>query len=103
MAKLTALDQLDNTYIIYTSDNGFHLGQHGIDYEKFTPYETDVRVPFFIRGPTVPAGVKTDYQATMVDLPATVLTLAGTHEIITITIKGHEIIIMSTVFIYLYR
>lgn len=70
---------LDNTYFIFTSDNGFHLGQHGLNYEKFTLYEEDVRVPFFIRGPGVPASVMTDYQITMVDVPTTILTLAGVY------------------------
>jgi arylsulfatase A-like enzyme len=40
-------------------------------------YETDVRVPFFARGPGIPGGIISDYQATMVDLPATILSLAG--------------------------
>ncbi len=40
-------------------------------------YETDVRVPFFARGPGIPGGIVSDYQATMVDLPATILSLAG--------------------------
>eukprot|EP00955_Chlamydomonas_euryale_P000858 10055-Chlamydomonas_euryale.AAC.4 len=56
------LGVLDNTYILFTSDNGFHLGQHSLLYEKFTLYEEDVRVPFFMRGPGLPAGVVTDYQ-----------------------------------------
>lgn len=47
----------------------------------FTPppcsYEEDVRVPFFMRGPGVPRGVKSDWQASMVDLPATIIKLAG--------------------------
>lgn len=60
--KLEALDLLDNTYIIFASDNGFHLGQHSMSYEKYTPYEEDVRVPFIILGPLVPEGVQTDYQ-----------------------------------------
>lgn len=68
---------LNNTYFIIASDNGFHLGQHGMSYEKFTPYEEDVRVPFFIRGPGIPQGVLTDYQITMVDLPATIVQAAG--------------------------
>jgi hypothetical protein len=38
VAKLDALGQLDNTYIVYVSDNGFQLGQHGLNYEKFTPF-----------------------------------------------------------------
>ncbi|GAX84170.1 hypothetical protein CEUSTIGMA_g11593.t1 [Chlamydomonas eustigma] len=75
--ELDALNVLENTYIIFVSDNGFHLGEHGLNYDKFTPYEEDVRVPLFMRGPQIKAGVSTDYQVTMVDLPATILTLAG--------------------------
>jgi N-acetylglucosamine-6-sulfatase len=48
--------QLDNTYVIYTSDNGFHMGEHGLIAGKDTPYEEDIRVPMVMRGPGVPAG-----------------------------------------------
>lgn len=77
VTKLEQRGLLDNTYFIFTSDNGYHLGHHGMKHHKFTPYEEDVRVPLFIRGPGLAAGRRTDYQATMVDLPATILALAG--------------------------
>jgi len=48
--------QLDNTYIVFTSDNGFHLGEHRLPFGKQTPYETDIHVPLVVRGPGVPAG-----------------------------------------------
>ena len=41
----------DNTYVVLTSDNGFHLGQHGLDAGKGTPYDSDVRVPLLVVGP----------------------------------------------------
>ena len=44
---------LDNTYIIYTSDHGFHLGQWGIACYKAQMYETDIHVPFYMRGPNL--------------------------------------------------
>lgn len=60
--RMEKLGVLDNTYILFTSDNGFHLGHHSLAYEKFTLYEEDVRVPLFMRGPDLPKGVTTDYQ-----------------------------------------
>eukprot|EP00586_Coscinodiscus_wailesii_P007437 CAMPEP_0172491690 /NCGR_PEP_ID=MMETSP1066-20121228/22553_1 /TAXON_ID=671091 /ORGANISM="Coscinodiscus wailesii, Strain CCMP2513" /LENGTH=485 /DNA_ID=CAMNT_0013260855 /DNA_START=55 /DNA_END=1509 /DNA_ORIENTATION=- len=48
---------LDNTYIIYTSDNGWQYGQHRISFDKRQLYEHDIRVPFYMRGP----GVKKEY------------------------------------------
>ncbi len=75
--ELTDQGLLDNTYIIYTSDNGYHLGHHQLGQGKMFPFEEDTRVPLFMTGPGLPQAVVTDYQATMVDLPATLLTLAG--------------------------
>jgi N-acetylglucosamine-6-sulfatase len=48
--------QLDNTYIVFTSDNGFHLGQHRLPPGKQTAFEEDIHVPLVVRGPGVPAG-----------------------------------------------
>ena len=45
--------QLDNTYIVFTSDNGFHLGQHRLPAGKQTAYDTDTHVPFLVRGPGI--------------------------------------------------
>ena len=48
---LRVTGQLDNTYIVFTSDNGFHLGQHRLPAGKQTAYDTDIHVPLLIRGP----------------------------------------------------
>ena len=53
---LAQTGQLDNTYIIFTSDNGFHMGQHRLLPGKGMVYEEDIAVPFIVRGPGVPAG-----------------------------------------------
>ncbi|ETO22620.1 hypothetical protein RFI_14574 [Reticulomyxa filosa] len=42
---------IDDTYFFFTSDNGYHLGQNSLMYEKRQPYETDIRVPFYVKGP----------------------------------------------------
>jgi N-acetylglucosamine-6-sulfatase len=58
---VTALEQtgeLDNTFIIYTSDNGWHLGEHRQISGKTTAYEEDIRVPFVMRGPGLPRGLR---------------------------------------------
>ncbi|EFJ52546.1 hypothetical protein VOLCADRAFT_86751 [Volvox carteri f. nagariensis] len=77
VAKLSDLGILDNTYVIYMSDNGLHMGQHSLDDGKATPIEEDSRVPLYLRGPGVPAGVVSAYQANLVDFAPTVRALAG--------------------------
>lgn len=56
VTALRTTGQLDNTFIIYMSDNGFHMGEHRLMLGKNTPYEHDIRVPLVVRGPGVPAG-----------------------------------------------
>ena len=74
---LKATNQLDNTYIFFTSDNGFHLGQHRLPVGKETAYEEDIHLPLFIRGPQVTAGKKIEQIVGNVDLASTFADLAG--------------------------
>jgi arylsulfatase A-like enzyme len=60
VGALRATGQLDNTYLVYTSDNGYHLGEHRMPWGKTSAYEPDIRVPLVVRGPGVPAGVTID-------------------------------------------
>jgi arylsulfatase A-like enzyme len=70
--------RLDNTYIFFTSDNGFHMGQHRLRPQKATPYEEDVRVPLIVRGPGVAMGeVVAGHLTGNVDLAPTLAELAG--------------------------
>ncbi|KAJ7247537.1 putative arylsulfatase [Mycena rebaudengoi] len=80
-AVIQALDDLEllnSTYVIYTTDNGYHIGQHRIPAGKGCAYETDVHIPFMVRGPGVDKGVnRTDVVTNHVDVAPTLLTLAG--------------------------
>ena len=65
-----------DTYVILTSDNGFHLGQHQLEKAKGTPYDSDVRVPLLAVGPGVEPGER-DGMVTNLDLASTFEELAG--------------------------
>ncbi|XP_017752451.1 PREDICTED: N-acetylglucosamine-6-sulfatase-like [Eufriesea mexicana] len=67
---------LNSTYIIFTSDNGYHIGQFSMPIDKRQPYETDIRVPLLIRGPgIIPSKISAPVSS--VDLFATILEIAG--------------------------
>ena len=68
---------LDQTYIIFASDNGYHLGQFSLPIDKREPYEFDSRVPFIIRGPGISSGVVSDFLTSNIDLAPTILDFAG--------------------------
>lgn len=72
---LAAVD--DNTYVVLTSDNGFHLGQMGLSVGKGTPFDTDVHVPLLVVGPGVEPGVR-NTMTSNIDLASTFEDLAGT-------------------------
>jgi arylsulfatase A-like enzyme len=74
---LEATGQIDNTYIVFTSDNGFHMGQHRLKAGKYTPYETDVHMPLFVRGPGIAPGSSTSLLTSSVDFAPTIAELAG--------------------------
>ena len=56
VAALAAPGELDNTLIIFTSDNGFFHGEHRVPTGKILLYEPSIRVPLIVRGPGIPAG-----------------------------------------------
>jgi arylsulfatase A-like enzyme len=64
--------ELENTYFIYTSDNGFQLGQHRLGADKRHLYENDIRVPFIIAGPGVPKNVTSYKPVLNVDIAPTI-------------------------------
>jgi N-acetylglucosamine-6-sulfatase len=74
---LESTGQLDNTYIFVTSDNGYHLGNHRQLLGKTAPYDEEIRVMMFVRGPGVPAGRTLDHLTGNVDLGPTWGEIAG--------------------------
>jgi N-acetylglucosamine-6-sulfatase len=74
---LEAADALDGTYVIYSSDNGFHLGGHRLPAGKDFPYEEDIRVPAVVRGPGVLAGHRIEAMVVNSDFAPTFAAVAG--------------------------
>jgi N-acetylglucosamine-6-sulfatase len=76
--KLRTLGELDNTLIIFTSDNGYMLGQHRWQ-GKILPYEASLRVPLLMRWPAggIAPGTTVRQTTGLVDLPATIAAASG--------------------------
>ena len=73
--ELEAVGELDDTYIFFTSDNGYLLGEHRIQYGKNRPYEEGSHVPLWVRGPGITPEstierltLNTDFAPTFADL-----------------------------------
>jgi arylsulfatase A-like enzyme len=69
--------RLRNTYVIFTSDNGFFYGEHRLTGGKFLAYEPATHLPLLIRGPGIKPGIATGQLAGNVDIAPTILELAG--------------------------
>ena len=77
MATLEELGLADNTVVVYSSDNGYYLGEHGLG-DKRSAYEEALRVPLLVRYPKLGRrGVTIDQMALNIDLAPTFLDLAG--------------------------
>ena len=69
---LLAAGRLDSTYMMYSADHGFHLGEMSMPFFKGQPYDTDLRVPFMIRGPGIAPGSSVSAIALNVDIAPTI-------------------------------
>ncbi len=76
LAKLEAMGELDNTYVIYTSDHGMAIGRHGLQ-GKQNLYEHTWRVPFIVKGPGIQSGTRAQGNIYLLDILATLCDLAG--------------------------
>jgi len=76
-ATLEETGTLDNTYIIYGADNGFHSGQFCAPSDKRQHFEHEIRVPFAITGPGVREGIIANQMVVNVDWAPTMIDLMG--------------------------
>jgi len=76
IGELERLGELDNTLVIFTSDNGYLIGQHRWQ-GKTLPYQPSLQVPLMISGPGIPAGVRSDETVALVDIASTIAQAAG--------------------------
>jgi arylsulfatase A-like enzyme len=74
---LRARGELDDTLVVYTSDNGFFHGEHRIRTGKAHIYEESIRVPLQMRGPGIPRGVTIDPLVINADLAPTIVDVAN--------------------------
>jgi N-acetylglucosamine-6-sulfatase len=77
VSALRAAGELENTLIVFTSDNGYFFGEHRVPNGKVMMYEPSIRVPLILRGPGVPAGQRRRQLVTNADLAPTILEAAG--------------------------
>jgi arylsulfatase A-like enzyme len=87
--ELRAKGVAKNTYIVFSSDNGYHMGEYRLEPGKQTAFDTDIRVPLIVTGPDVPAGRTVTQLASNIDLAPTFEALAG--PAIRKTIDGHSL------------
>ena len=91
MNSLADANALDDTYIFYSTDNGYHIGQHRLQPGKQCAFEEDINVPMIVRGPDVPKGRDVFLVTTHIDLAPTFLRLAGATTPVGIEMDGQPI------------
>jgi N-acetylglucosamine-6-sulfatase len=88
---LTDTGQLDNTVLVFTSDNGYFYGEHGLSVERRLAYEESIRLPLLVRYPRmVKAGTVRNEFALNIDLAPTLLSLAGVG--VPSTVQGRSLV-----------
>ena len=87
---LRARGLADNTYIVFSSDNGYHMGQHRLLPGKQTAFDSDIRVPLIVAGPGVPRGRTVGNLVQNIDLYPTFLQIAGARP--NVSTDGHSLL-----------
>jgi N-acetylglucosamine-6-sulfatase len=89
-AAVAAIGQEKNTYFVFSSDNGYHMGEHRLRPGKMTAFDTDIHVPLVVTGPGVPAGLSLDEVVENVDLNPTFTELSGIAPMP--AVEGHSLV-----------
>jgi N-acetylglucosamine-6-sulfatase len=71
--ELRRMGELDNTYVIFTSDHGYMQGEHRIPQGKMMPYDPSTQVPLLIRGPGIPSGRRTKALVGNIDMAPSIV------------------------------
>lgn len=77
ISRLDKAGLLGYTYVFYSTDNGYHIGQHRLQPGKQCAFEEDINIPLIVRGPGVSEGMIADLVTSHTDLAPTFLKLAG--------------------------
>jgi arylsulfatase A-like enzyme len=89
-AELKAKGLARDTYIVFSSDNGLHMGEHRLRPGKLTAFDTDIKVPLVVTGPGVPAARTSRAVAENIDLCPSFEELAGAP--IPPSVDGHSLL-----------
>jgi N-acetylglucosamine-6-sulfatase len=87
---VAASGQAQNTYFVFSSDNGYHMGEHRLMPGKMTAFDTDIHVPLVVTGPGVVPGRTLDEVVENIDLCPTFAELAGVP--VPATADGHNLV-----------
>ena len=89
-AELAEKGLARNTYLVFSSDNGLHMGEHRLMTGKLTAFDSDIRVPLIVVGPGVPAGLNVRAMTENVDLCPTFDQLGGAQP--PASVDGHSLV-----------
>jgi N-acetylglucosamine-6-sulfatase len=87
---LTNAGVAGNTYVVFSSDNGYHMGEYRLNPGKMTAFDTDIRVPLVVAGPGVPAGKVSEAAVANIDLAPTFAQAGGAP--VPATVDGHNLL-----------
>ncbi len=92
--QLRRKQQLGNTYLVFTSDNGYVDGDHRVEFGKLLPYEPSSRVPLLVRGPEIPSGETSEALVGNIDLAPTIAAIAEADP--TLEVDGRSLMPFAT-------